>query len=288
MPGTRMLVERRLARQAHWRRERLLRKLRRLQHLLTDRKQVLSRWFLGAICGVVLFGLGFLLFSPILHVREIRVRRTDIRLDAEAIQRSLAPIFGRHLLFLSTQEIASLVRSVAPDLTEMTVRKHYPSRLVLHLTLEPLLAQIAISSPDDEGTALGSGTLAIPYDVLTAQGRFVVYPVLHLPTLPLIRVVDWGVRPEPGQVLLAPIFLERLLKAEEALEQEFGLEVRGRTVFFRAREFHLTTLPLTLWFDLHSPLEDHLRRFRTFLASEAAAEAWQYVDLRLSDRIVYK
>ncbi len=283
-----MLVERRLARQAHWRRERLLRKLRRLQHLLTDRKQMLSRWFLGVICGVTMLGLGFLLFSPILHVREIRVRRTDIRLDAETIQRALAPIFGRHLFFLSTQEISPLVRSGAPDLTEMTVRKHYPSRLVLQLALEPLLAHIAISSPDEEHAALESGALVPPYDVLTARGRFVVYPVPDLPTLPLIRIVDWGVRPEPGQILLTPAFLEHLLKAEEALEQEFGLEVRGRTVFLRAQEFHLTTLPLTLWFDLHSPLEDHLRRFRTFLASEAATEARQYVDLRLSDRIVYK
>ena len=74
----------------------------------------------------------------------------------------------------------------------------------------------------------------------------------------------------------------------EGLGDKFALSVPGRIVFLRAREFHLRTKAFDLWFDLRSPLAEHLARFKIFLASISKEEVEQYIDLRLSDRVVYR
>ena len=59
------------------------------------------RWFLVGIVLVLLLALTLLMFSPIVQVQEIRVKKTDPRLDIDQVQQALAPLFGRHFLLLS-------------------------------------------------------------------------------------------------------------------------------------------------------------------------------------------
>ena len=76
--------------------------------------------------------------------------------------------------------------------------------------------------------------------------------------------------------------------AEQALDEQFGQKVRSRSVYLRAQEFHLLTQQYSLWFDLKSPLEAQLLRYRLFLQTVGKDTAKEYIDLRLTDRVVYK
>jgi len=281
----RTFVARRHARKRQERLKRWKRLLRRTAQLVNSFERTFVRWLIVGLAAVLLLGIGFVLFSPIVEVREVRVRRTDPRLDSEKVQHALTPLFGRHLLFLSAQEVAQLLRKPVPDLSEVRVRKEYPDRLILHIGLEPLIAQLRI---EPDAGALQGSVQSSSGAYLTVMGRYVQSPAHISPSLPLVTVVDWSVRPVPGDPLISPDFLSLLETAEKALEEEFGQEVRTRLVYLRAREFHLGLDRFSLWFDRKSPLEDHLARYRIFLTSVPLGELKEYVDLRLSDRVAYR
>ncbi len=293
----RAFVQRRHKRTKERRHEKFKRFLRRVTRLIADGRGALAKWaIVVSLTGIVLISCMFL-FLPIAQVREIRVVRSDIRIDAEKIQRSLAPIFGRHLVFLLAQEVKQLVTAAVPDITDLEIDKQYPSRLVITLKLEPIIARLLIEDPDSMGTdsdpegeaGFGAVTALPTSDFLTISGRYVSHPSMATSSdLPVFTIVDWGVRPGSGTPLIPPAFLEQLYNAEAAVREQFGLEITGRTVFLRAREFHLETKDFSLWFDRGGPLEEQLKRFTVFLETTQKEEVSEYIDLRLTDRIVYR
>ncbi len=248
-------------------------------------------WFIIAGSALV---VAVVLFSPIFQVREIGVSRKDARIDIEHVQRLLASLKKRHMLFLSSQEVLPLLRDGLPatkttpaqpgiaDLESVTVNKRYPSTLLVRLTLDPLIARLKIAS------STGGTTMA---DFLTEKGVYVSYSPDQVgsgASLPLITIVDWKDPPAPFQRLLDPTFLIAMNQAEEAVREQFGQQVRSRTVYLRGQEFHFQTPEYALWFDIRSPLDMQLLRYRMFLQTVGKAAAKEYVDLRLSDRVVYK
>ena len=267
------------------RQEKLRRLKRRLEVLWDGFRSNIIRWSLGGLIVIGLMVFGFLLFSPVIQVREIQVSRLSPRLDIEEVQESLAPIFGNHLFFLSSFEIASLLRESIPDIEEIRVSKTYPSTVHVRIALHPLVSRLHIEEPDSTGgTATGS-----TIDFLTAQGIYIAtVSARDTETLPEYSIVDWGVRPAPGDVLIPPQFLERMNAAELTLLRQFGQEVSRRTVYVRAQEFHLRIGTTELWFDVRSPLEQQMERYRTFLQEVGFDDVRDYIDLRITDRVMYQ
>lgn len=293
---TRSFVERRHQRVRQHRQERWKRWWRRFLAVARERIAFVRHWLVAATVAVIILIFCVLLFSPILRVREIRVARSEGRVNIHAVVESLAPLYGRHLLFLPSHEVTERVRSVVPDVHEIEIRKDYPSQLSVHIALMPVVARLSIQEYG-QLLAVGSGTLAsgsgaaaaVQFDYLTENGMYVTAPDRRKDSpLPTLRIVDWGVRPVPGILLLPPDFLDRMRRAEQALVREFAQLIRSRTVFLRAREFHLETPTISFWFDTRSPLEQQLGRLRNFLRSVKLQEVKSYVDLRLTGRVVYK
>ncbi len=200
------------------------RRFQRMRQRMQRRAETLRRMFvrflMAAVPLALLLTVGVLLFSPMLHVQEMRIERTDARIDVEQIQEALAPLFGKHLFFLSQQEVRVLVREAVPDLESLTVTKQYPSSLSLHLTIDPVAARLIIDDPDNSGAARsGSGS-----DFLSEHGMYVVYSDAQVQAskertssgvlLPVIHIVDWGVRPQPWQALIDRSMLDVMNEAE--------------------------------------------------------------------------
>jgi hypothetical protein len=66
------------------------------------------------------------------------------------------------------------------------------------------------------------------------------------------------------------------------------MHVTMRVVYLRAQEVHMQVGKVSLWFDARSPLAPQLDRLHVFMNSQAWNEAKQYVDLRLSGRVIYR
>ena len=273
--------------------------MRRWRSTLAERSSSARRWLKFIIPAFLLFIFSLVAFSPILHVREIRVIRSDSRIDLGSVLQALTPLYDRHLFFVSTRDIIARVHDVVPDASDVTVQKNYPSKLVVKISLVPLIARIMIDPPlggitgstGSGAVASGSGALvgSSSTQFLTQNGLLVsaVHPVLTQP-IPLIRIVDWAVRPVAETPLLTSDFLHRIQYAEETLTREFSQRIVRRTVYLRAREFHLETPAISFWFDAREPLQTQLQRLRTFLKNAKLQDVKQYVDLRLIGRVVYK
>lgn len=240
---------------------------------------------------IVLAGaVSILLFSSAFHVKEIRVRRSDLRVDSETVERILGPFFGRHVLFVHVPDVETLLKTAMPDTDHILLQKEYPARLTIDVKLKPLVVGLILAPAGDEGK-ISSGTGHIVRDFLTEDGLYMQYreaQVSTASTLPVIRLVDWGIKPQPGRFLLEPHFLQRMFEAEKLLRERFGQNVRTRTVFLRSREFHLAVDAYTVWFDEQSPLVDQIGRYTLFLKTIGGERPLQYVDLRLRDRVVYR
>ncbi|MDD5041581.1 MAG: FtsQ-type POTRA domain-containing protein [Candidatus Peribacteraceae bacterium] len=246
------------------------------------------RWSAITLAALILLAVGIVAFSPIGQVEEIRVSRSDPRLDIEEVQQELAPVFGRSLVTVSGREIRSLLEQRIMDIRSVTVTKHYPSQLFVRVDLTPLVARARVLAPGEENLPpQGSGaTLTF----VTGRGTFAMVPPGYSggASLPLIDLVDWGIRPEPGSPILSQDLLERMQQAVDTLQTQFGQPVKRRVAFIRAQEFHLSVEKVSLWFDVRSPLEEQLLRYRMFLRSVGLSEVKEYVDLRLADRVIYR
>lgn len=244
------------------------------------------RWLLSITVVVLLLVFGFVLFSPVLQVREIQVERKSPRLDVEQVQEALVPVFNKHLVFLPKFEVIALLENALPDIEDVSVTKVFPSTLRVSIELDPIVARLRILEPDEQNALTYSGATV---DFLTDEGVYVATTsVQDIETLPEIVIVDWGVRPDPGTHLVDATLLERMNAAELTLLRQFGKEVVERRVFLRAQEFHVSLGDIALWFDTKSPLEDQLNRYRLFLREVDIREVRQYIDLRIADRVVYQ
>ncbi|TSC58871.1 MAG: hypothetical protein Greene041619_249 [Candidatus Peregrinibacteria bacterium Greene0416_19] len=291
-PSTRSFVERRHARRRDVTRQWRARQVRRMHRVAGDWWAALRRWFWWVAGGCMIIVIVLLVLSPVFAVREMKIQRTDKRIDVEAVQRALMPLFRRRLPFLPAREVERLVHEAVPSAERVEVGKDYRTRtLTVRIRLRRLAWKIRIEEPTGSPTASGAAVQSAPQrqDYLTADGFHVSTSVSGDDRLlPLIRIVDWAVRPAPDTQLLPEELLRALLAAEEKLREQFGQTVRGRTVYLRAREFHIDTAQWSLWFDLKSPVEDQLERLRFFLAEVGPTGAKQYVDLRLQGRVVYR
>lgn len=266
--------------------ERRRRILRRAEVVWDAMRKQALRWILVASLLIGAIAFGFLLFSPIVQVREVKVSRQSPRLDIEEVQTALAPLFGKHLFFLSSFEVASLLHEHIPDVQTITMSKAYPDTLQVSIALHPLVARLHIADPDDPNPGIGTGATI---DFLTDQGTYIATTAARdIETLPELIIVDWGVRPDPGASLLTTGFLERMNAAELTLLRQFGQEVTRRVVYLRAQEFHLRVGNIDLWFDTKSPLTEQMQRYRLLLSKIDIAEVRGYIDLRIADRIIYQ
>jgi len=236
---------------------------------------------------LLLAAFGMLVFSPIVEVREVKVIRYESRLDKEETQKVLTPFFNRHLFFLSLREVEEVLEDAIRDLNDVRLYKEYPSMLRVEIELDPIVARLKILDPGSEDVEVGTGAIL---DFLTEEGMYAIAPLSEgTESLPLITVVDWGVRPVEGDVLVTPELLSRMEESEKSLSEQFGHTIEGRKVFLRAQEYHLLLgRGIELWFDKSSPVEDQLLRYRTFLKGVNLDEVEEYIDLRISDRVVYK
>lgn len=284
-PETKRFVKRSMRRKPTRKKEKFQRVKRRAGAAWKGFRISFVRWTIAIaiITGCTVFG--FILFSPILHVREIEVTRESPRLDIEHVQQSLAPMFDRHLFFLSSFDVAGLLDESIPDLDTVSVGKTYPSKLNVSIKLQPLVARLRIVEPDAQYAVSTGATV----DFLTENGIYIATTAAKdTETLPEITIVDWGVRPDPGTLLIDPSFLERMNAAELTILRQFGQEVQQRIMFLRAQEFHLATGNIELWFDLRSPLKEQIERYRLFLRQVDISDVQQYIDLRIEGRVVYR
>lgn len=252
-------------------------------------------WLMLTGGGILIALAAVLLFAPFFDVRTIHIRRQDARIDLEEVQQTLSPLFRQRLVLVTRAQVGALLQDRYPDIERVEISKEYPSTLNVTIYTDPVVATINIDEsdlPEPQGTGAllplrQTGASLRLY--VTDRGYFVTSPV-PLTTAPLqqLTITDWGIRPQNRTRFLAPEFLQTVFRARDALRRDFGLEGGEVTLFVRAQEFHIRTEKGELWFDLQSPLSLQFQRLRELLKVVTFDQVTSYVDLRVSDKVIYK
>jgi hypothetical protein len=256
-------------------------------------------WLIILVAGAFLIGMTTIIFSPYLSIKQITVRRQDARLDIEEVQRTLSPLFGHRLFLVTTGQVNALLMEAFPDVESASISKDYPSTLTVALKLDPLIAKLKVEPLENSLPVSGSGVIASTgaivqigsgtFAYLTAKGFIVLSPVdIAHTTLPTFQIRDIEATPIHRSLLLDPAFIELIFEARKTLYDAFELTTSDIVVYVRAREFHLTARNISFWFDAAGPLTEQFDRLRQFLRTVSLQSVKQYIDLRLSDRVVYK
>ncbi len=247
-------------------------------------------WLLVMFAVLLMACVAILLFSPVFNVKQVHVRRQDPRVDIEEVQQTLVPLFQERLLFVSKAQITEMLLPRFPDIRRVEVEKSYPSTLTISLYLDPVIAEL--SGDDIQQQTSGTGAVATSsgaYAYVTSRGYAVFSPIkLSREKLPRLRLVDWGVRPTNRSAVMSTELLKAVFDARSTLQTDFGFPVTDVTVYLRAQEFHIGLQKVSLWFDMISPLDVQFQRFREFLRSLSLDQVKEYIDLRISDRVIYK
>ncbi len=257
-------------------------------------KVVLSElkiWAIGGVTVIMVVGIGILVFSPLFDIKQIRVQREDTRLDTEEIQRALSPLFHHRLFLVTRGQVENLLMPNFADITGVSINKTYPSTLEVSLTLDPLIAELTIAgeAPVQVGSGFLLPTTSSGYTYLSAKGYVVVSPAkLDNEPLPVIKILDWAVRPDHRSFLLDPEFMKALFDTRDELEEFFATPVTAMTVYVRANEFHLQNQGKSFWFDAATPMDEQFQRLREFLRATSLNQVKKYVDLRLADKVVFQ
>jgi hypothetical protein len=235
-----------------------------------------------------------LLFAPFFNVRRINIERRDPRIDPGDIQQTLSPLFNQRLVLITKAQVATMLNTVYPDITAVSIGKEYPSTLSVSITLEPVVAEITMEESgtkeiEAQSGAVLAGTGATQYAYITTQGTYVTSPIrLTKEKLEKLVITDWGILPQNRTRLLTPDTLRTIFLARDTLRRDFGLQPMKIIVYLRAQEFHIKTPKGTLWFDERTDLPMQFQRFREFLKEISLDQVKEYIDLRIADKIVYK
>jgi cell division septal protein FtsQ len=285
-------VNERKRRRRHERFVRLNRRFAQFTSFVTSEFRV---WIVIGITLTVIASMSVLLFAPFFDVRQIHVRRQDPRVDPEEVQQILSPLFNQRLVLVTRSQISDMLEAVYPDITDVTIAKEYPSTLTVSIVLEPVIAELKIVESDapklasESGAVLATGSGSAKYSYITERGVFFSTPIrLTKQKMETLEITDWSIRPQDRTELLSPLFLKTIFLARDTLRRDFGLEAQRITIYLRAKEFHIKTPKVTLWFDLRSDLPVQFQRFREFLKALSLDQAKEYIDLRIADKIVYK
>ena len=246
-------------------------------------------WLLLAAAGTVVATVFVLLFAPFFDVRAINVRRQDPRIDPGEIQQILTPLFDERLVLVTRSHVESLLKEKYPDITSVKIEKNYPSTLIVSLELEPVVAAAVIDDAPKGASGATVMTATGAYSYITRSGMFITSAIsLSSSPLPELYLIDFTIRPEERMKLFTPDFLEMVFLARDTLRRDFGMDSEKIVIYVRAKEFHIKTKETTLWFDSISLLPVQLQRFREFLKDIPLAQAKEYIDLRIADKVVYK
>jgi hypothetical protein len=289
--NTRSFVARRHKRRAERRREQIVSLFRRrwvkIARVVVEEFRL---WITIVAIVSVVVGSSVVLFSPFLSVRKITIRRTDARVDIAEAQQALTSLFHRRLFLVTSAQIEALLKPQFPDITSVSVNKDYPSTLFVSVHLDPLVASLTIESPENPPTGSGANRDTAASGAYLTSNGYIVYTPSKIDVAGLANFIvrDWGARPENRTLLFDPSFIKQIFEARATLEEAFNLHVTAIAIYVRAQEFHLQTHNRWFWFDVASPLTQQVERLRQFLKRVPLANVQEYIDLRLSDRIVYR
>lgn len=244
------------------------------------------------VSGATVYAIGF---SSYVKIQKISIQYDEFQGENDQILSYFEGLKGKNMLFVDTTPIADQIHTDHPELQQVTVKKSFPSTILIHFSEYPIVANIerVIDGKTTEKVLINS--IGMP-----------VYGSTENPNLPFIKIVS---RTTPGEetenpsidtpdtatssahpaplsgelppapapapapaepivtakvtslmdknvAILSPENLNYVLKAAVYFEEKFGMQIQETQFLIQARELHLLTEKnFDIWLDTQTPYE---------------------------------
>ena len=229
----------------------------------------------GILLSVMAIFIIFAVFSPYFNLKKITVVRDSPNLDVEQIDKILENFYGQNLLFLSQPELIKNLQETFPEFREIKIKENWPSEINLEITISPPLFNLL-------------NTETANFSVISEDG--VILKEEPAEDLPVIKVFQHENIIQLREKIMTKEDLQKIIKAENFLQQVTKLPLHATHLYWTARELHLiSTGEMQIWIDLQQPIEAQLQKLEEAVNEIGLyTNRFEHIDLRIPKQIFWK
>ena len=273
------------------------------------------KWILVGLCAVVIFGAGTYAvgFSSYVKIQKITIQYDEFQGENEQILSYFEGLKGKNMLFTDTSPIADQIKKDHPELQQITVKKSFPSNIVIHFSEYPIVANIERIV---DGKSVGKiliNSVGMPAFGNAENPNLPFIKILsHTPKSDIANTVSTDIPPPTpisGEIAPAPIAppvidmttsvlspenLNYILKATTYFEEKFGMQIQETQFLIQARELHiLTEKNFSIWLDTQTSYERQFLKLKKAMTTlDIYKVPLAYIDLRISgtsgEKVIFK
>lgn len=245
--------------------------------------------FLLIFFTILLFG--GIIFLASFSVQEIKIARTDARMDVAQLGSYTKKYIGRSILLLSERQVKREMLPLFPQLENIRLEKNFPSTIRFVTTTHPVSFRWGCEESkkeiDDEGNIITNviprlyyvnrnGALTLPDE--SGEEAFLIHEKSPCPKTMNI-----------GKKVIAPEMVAEILVMKELLEEVLQVPIIRSGYYREGREIHMISENETgFWIDFATPAEEQINKLKAALTLEPKLiEPMDHIDLRIPDKIFY-
>ncbi len=256
-------------------------------------KKIFSKIQIVALI-IVLIGifLGSIVFFSFFTTQNIRVSRTDFRIDGEDIAEYAQQAYiGKNIFLLRKVSIQSELKKAFPEIATVEIERELPKTLRLIISTEPVAfrwscerVKKSISETGDiiqttESIAFyvnRDGRITLPNP--DEQEAFLIYEKAPCP-----NEID------RRQQIMSTRTVDEIFAAKTLLAEVLQEPIDRAGYFRDAKEIHLISASnIAFWIDFSTPATEQIEKFRIALTLEPKLKSeLDHVDLRVPEKIFY-
>lgn len=251
------------------------------------RELVAVRGFLLLFLAILLIG-AFFVSAGYFTIRNVRVDRTDTRLDLGSFSAAIRGITGANLFLFSTTGLEKKLRAQFPEIEVLRVSRIVPDTLLIHVGTA--LPAFWVSCEESKKTLGDDGKIIekkITKNVAMTSRGAVLRNVD--PATEMFVLFEKEGCPNFSTRIFSENRLREIFAAREALEEVSGQKVVRAGYFRAAREIHLYLENETaIWLDFMRPLQEQIEEYRIAISLvPKLLEPLDHLDARISGKIFY-
>lgn len=184
--------------------------------------------------------VAFAIISPYFELKKINIKRDNPNINAQKVEIALNNFYGKNLLFLKKNDIQKTLQKFFPGFEEVQIKEIWPDAIEM---------QIKTSSPSFN--ILNQETAN--FSIIAENGSILESGADKF--LPTIKVFDYKKVITPHQQFTSKEILEKIITANNLLDQKLMLPIKEIQFYPVAQELHLISKDdMEIWLDLNSSI----------------------------------
>ncbi|HPO06143.1 MAG TPA: FtsQ-type POTRA domain-containing protein [Candidatus Gracilibacteria bacterium] len=274
-----------------WRRRPTFRSKPSSSNLIWRRKIAKSayqwRWILVFLFNALVILVVFA--SPYFRIRNIEIERSSFSINANEIEDFVKKrVWAKNFFLFSAQQLAEEAMQAFPQWKEIKMTKIFPDRVSIAITNYAPMATVKISQILKEVKSNKTIQDTATWDFMINERGSITAPELNVkPELNILYSDLWTENLGVGTNLIDPFRMKQIRYLHDKLGERQQLAAQNLIFFRQGRELHFDFGKWRAWFDLNQELDPQLDKLDRALM-ELKIDNIQYLDLRISKRIIYK